>query len=47
VFKILFRSLRIAPNTDNTIRMVAATGCELHLVEQAMTMLRDLALIGG
>ena len=47
MFKILFHSLRIAPNTDNTIRMASATGCELHLVEQAMKMLRDLALIGG
>jgi tRNA (cytidine/uridine-2'-O-)-methyltransferase len=29
----LFNSPRIAPNTGNAIRMVAATGCELHLVE--------------
>jgi len=33
VFRILFYSPRIAPNTGNAIRMVAATGCELHLVE--------------
>ena len=33
MFKILFHSPRIAPNTGNAIRMVAATGCELHLVE--------------
>jgi tRNA (cytidine/uridine-2'-O-)-methyltransferase len=33
VFRLLFRSPRIAPNTGNAIRMVAATGCELHLVE--------------
>lgn len=33
MFKILFFSPRIAPNTGNAIRMVAATGCELHLVE--------------
>ena len=33
MFKILFLSPRIAPNTGNAIRMVAATGCELHLVE--------------
>ena len=33
VFRILFLSPRIAPNTGNAIRMVAATGCELHLVE--------------
>ena len=29
----MFFSPRIAPNTGNAIRMVAATGCELHLVE--------------
>ena len=28
----MFFSPRIAPNTGNAIRMVAATGCELHLV---------------
>lgn len=33
MFRILFLSPRIAPNTGNAIRMVAATGCELHLVE--------------
>ncbi|MET0476221.1 MAG: tRNA (cytidine(34)-2'-O)-methyltransferase [Mycobacterium sp.] len=33
MFKLLFFSPRIAPNTGNAIRMVAATGCELHLVE--------------
>ena len=33
MFSILFVSPRIAPNTGNAIRMVAATGCELHLVE--------------
>ncbi len=33
VFNVLFFSPRIAPNTGNAIRMVAATGCELHLVE--------------
>jgi tRNA (cytidine/uridine-2'-O-)-methyltransferase len=33
VFRVLFFSPRIAPNTGNAIRMVAATGCELHLVE--------------
>jgi len=33
VFKVLFHCPRIAPNTGNAIRMVAATGCELHLVE--------------
>jgi len=33
VFKLMFVSPRIAPNTGNAIRMVAVTGCELHLVE--------------
>jgi tRNA (cytidine/uridine-2'-O-)-methyltransferase len=33
VFRIMFFSPRIAPNTGNAIRMVAATGCELHLIE--------------
>lgn len=33
MFRLLFYSPRIAPNTGNAIRMVAGTGCELHLVE--------------
>lgn len=33
MFRLLFHSPRIAPNTGNAIRMVAATGVELHLVE--------------
>jgi tRNA (cytidine/uridine-2'-O-)-methyltransferase len=33
VFKLLFYSPRIAPNTGNAIRTAAATGAELHLVE--------------
>ncbi|HNM85894.1 MAG TPA: tRNA (cytidine(34)-2'-O)-methyltransferase [Mycobacterium sp.] len=33
MFKLMFVSPRIAPNTGNAIRMVAATGAELHLVE--------------
>ena len=33
VFKVMFYSPRIAPNTGNAIRMVAATGATLHLVE--------------
>lgn len=33
MFRLLFFSPRIAPNTGNAIRTVAATGCELHLVE--------------
>ena len=33
VFKLLFYSPRIAPNTGNAIRTAAATGAQLHLVE--------------
>lgn len=33
VWNVMFYSPRIAPNTGNAIRMVAATGCTLHLVE--------------
>jgi tRNA (cytidine/uridine-2'-O-)-methyltransferase len=33
MFRLMFFSPRIAPNTGNAIRMVAATGCELHLVQ--------------
>src|ERR1700704_306552 len=33
MFRLMFCSPRIAPNTGNAIRLVAATGCELHLVE--------------
>lgn len=33
MFRLLFVSPCIAPNTGNAIRTVAATGCELHLVE--------------
>jgi tRNA (cytidine/uridine-2'-O-)-methyltransferase len=33
VFRLLFYSPRIAPNTGNAIRTAAATGAELHLVE--------------
>ena len=33
MFRVMFHSPRIAPNTGNAIRMVAGTGCELHLVE--------------
>jgi tRNA (cytidine/uridine-2'-O-)-methyltransferase len=32
VFRIAFVEPQIPPNTGNAIRMVAATGCELHLV---------------
>ena len=33
MFRLMFYSPRIAPNTGNAIRTVAATGAELHLVE--------------
>jgi tRNA (cytidine/uridine-2'-O-)-methyltransferase len=33
VFRLLFYSPRIAPNTGNAIRTAAATGAELHLIE--------------
>jgi tRNA (cytidine/uridine-2'-O-)-methyltransferase len=33
VFRLLFFSPRIPPNTGNAIRTAAATGAELHLVE--------------
>ncbi|WP_139000215.1 tRNA (cytidine(34)-2'-O)-methyltransferase [Rhodococcus zopfii] len=33
MFKLMFHEPRIPPNTGNAIRMVAGTGCELHLVE--------------
>jgi tRNA (cytidine/uridine-2'-O-)-methyltransferase len=33
VFRLMFYSPRIPPNTGNAIRTAAATGCELHLVE--------------
>jgi tRNA (cytidine/uridine-2'-O-)-methyltransferase len=33
MFRLLFYSPRIAPNTGNAIRTAAATGTELHLVE--------------
>jgi tRNA (cytidine/uridine-2'-O-)-methyltransferase len=32
MFRIAFLEPRIPPNTGNAIRMVAATGCELHLI---------------
>ncbi|HEY7054769.1 MAG TPA: tRNA (cytidine(34)-2'-O)-methyltransferase [Mycobacterium sp.] len=33
MFRVMFFSPRIAPNTGNAIRMVAGSGCELHLVQ--------------
>ncbi len=32
MFRIAFVEPKIAPNTGNAIRMVAGTGCELHLI---------------
>jgi tRNA (cytidine/uridine-2'-O-)-methyltransferase len=32
MFRIAFLEPQIPPNTGNAIRMVAATGCELHLI---------------
>ncbi|HEY0869842.1 MAG TPA: tRNA (cytidine(34)-2'-O)-methyltransferase [Acidothermaceae bacterium] len=32
MFRVAFVEPRIPPNTGNAIRMVAATGCELHLI---------------
>jgi tRNA (cytidine/uridine-2'-O-)-methyltransferase len=33
MFRLMFYSPRIAPNTGSAIRLSAVTGCELHLVE--------------
>ncbi|HLS78359.1 MAG TPA: tRNA (cytidine(34)-2'-O)-methyltransferase [Nocardia sp.] len=33
MFRLMFHEPRIPPNTGNAIRMVAGTGCELHLIE--------------
>ncbi|HET9875112.1 MAG TPA: tRNA (cytidine(34)-2'-O)-methyltransferase [Mycobacterium sp.] len=33
MFRVMFYAPRIPPNTGNAIRMVAATGAELHLVQ--------------
>ena len=44
MFRLMFHSPRIAPNTGNAIRMVAATGCELHLVEPLGFSLDDKQL---
>ncbi|MFE3290087.1 tRNA (cytidine(34)-2'-O)-methyltransferase [Rhodococcus sp. NPDC059234] len=32
MFRLMFHEPRIPPNTGNAIRLVAGTGCELHLV---------------
>ncbi|MBD0322711.1 MAG: tRNA (cytidine(34)-2'-O)-methyltransferase [Aldersonia sp.] len=33
MFRLMFHEPRIPPNTGNAIRLAAATGCELHLIE--------------
>jgi len=44
VFHIAFHEPRIPPNTGNAIRMVAATGAHLHLVEPLGFDLSDAKL---
>src|SRR5271154_4597424 len=44
VFRIAFVEPQIPPNTGNAIRMVAATGCELHLIEPLGFDLSDAKL---
>lgn len=44
MFHIVFHEPRIAPNTGNAIRMVATTGCTLHLVEPLGFDLSDAKL---
>lgn len=44
MFRVLFYRPEIPPNTGNAIRMVAATGCELHLVEPLGFDLSDAQL---
>jgi tRNA (cytidine/uridine-2'-O-)-methyltransferase len=44
VFHIVFVEPRIPPNTGNAIRMVAATGAHLHLVEPLGFSLDDARL---
>ena len=44
MFHIVFYEPRIPPNTGNAIRMVAATGCTLHLVEPLGFELSDAKL---
>ena len=41
MFRLLFYTPRIAPNTGNAIRTAAATGAELHLVEPLGFSLAD------
>lgn len=44
MFRILFFEPRIPPNTGNAIRLCAATGAELHLVEPLGFELSDARL---
>jgi len=44
MFRILFFEPRIPPNTGNAIRLAAATGAELHLVEPLGFDLSDAQL---
>jgi tRNA (cytidine/uridine-2'-O-)-methyltransferase len=44
MFHVVFYEPRIPPNTGNAIRMVAATGCTLHLVEPLGFDLSDARL---
>ena len=44
MFRLMFVSPRIAPNTGNAIRTAAATGTELHLVEPLGFSLTDREL---
>lgn len=44
MFRLLFHRPEIPPNTGNAIRLVAATGCELHLVRPLGFDLTDARL---
>jgi tRNA (cytidine/uridine-2'-O-)-methyltransferase len=44
VFRVLFYRPEIPPNTGNAIRLVAVTGCELHLVRPLGFDLTDASL---
>jgi tRNA (cytidine/uridine-2'-O-)-methyltransferase len=44
VFRVVFVEPQIAPNTGTTIRLVAATGCELHLISPLGFQMTDAKL---
>lgn len=44
MFHVVFHEPKIPPNTGNAIRMVAATGCTLHLIEPLGFDLTDAKL---